>query len=100
MSLDAIKAKFKEKIAAHPEFRAVVKFDMGADGVLFVDTTKRPAVLSEDDAEATLTLGLKKDLLEGFLQGTKDPNIAYMTGKLKIRGPMGLAMKLNAFLED
>lgn len=100
MSLDPIIAKFNEKMKAHPEFRASVKFDLGADGIIHVDASKRPGIVTASDGEATLTLTLSKDLLAGFLNGTKDPNIAYLTGKLKIRGPMGLAMKLNAFLED
>ncbi len=100
MSLEPIIAKFNEKMKSHPEFRASVKFDLGADGILHVDATKRPGVVKTEDGEAALTLTLSKDLLLGFLSGTKDPNVAYLTGKLKIRGPMGLAMKLNAFLED
>ncbi|MBU6234721.1 MAG: SCP2 sterol-binding domain-containing protein [Alphaproteobacteria bacterium] len=100
MSLEPIIAKFHEKMKLHPEFKATVKFDMGPDGILHVDATKRPGVIKTEDGEATLTLLLSKDTLSGLLNGTKDPNVAYLTGKLKIKGPMGLAMKLNAFLED
>jgi len=100
MTHEALITKFQEKMKAHPEFKAVVKFDLGADGFIHVDTTQRPGVIKTEDGEAALTLSLSKDLLLGLLNGSKDPNIAYLTGKLKIRGPMGLAMKLNAFLED
>lgn len=100
MTLDNLAVRFTEKLKTHPEFRASVKFDMGGDGILHVDATKRPAVITPGDGEAQLTLVLAKDLLESFMNGTKDPNVAYLTGKLKIRGPMGLAMKLNALLED
>ena len=100
MSLDALISKFSEKMKTHPEFKATVKFDMGKDGILHVDATKRPGIIKAEDGDAVLTLTLTKELLEGFLSGSKDPNIAYLTGKLKIKGPMGLAMKLNALLED
>lgn len=100
MSLDPLIAKFQQKMRARPDFKASVKFDLGADGAIFVDTTKTPGIVRAGDGEAALTLTLSKDLLLAFLAGTKDPNVAYLTGKLKIRGPMGLAMKLNAFLED
>lgn len=100
MTLNTIVAKFQDKIKTHPDFRAAVKFDLGADGIIHVDATKRPGVVTLADNEAALTLTLTKDLLLGFLSGTKDPNVAYLTGKLKIKGPMGLALKLNAFLED
>ena len=100
MSLEPLIAQFADRLKKNPHFKASVKFDLGKDGVIFVDSTKKPPELREGDGDATLTLTLGKDLLDGFLKGTKDPNIAYLTGKLKIRGPMGLAMKLNAFLED
>jgi putative sterol carrier protein len=37
---------------------------------------------------------------ENILAGSQDPNLAFMMGKLKIKGSMGLAMKLNGILED
>lgn len=100
MSLDPIITKFQDKMRTNPDFRASVKFDLGNDGVIHVDATRRPGVVKMADDEAALTLLLSKDLLQGFLDGTKDPNVAYLTGKLKIKGPMGLALKLNSFLED
>jgi putative sterol carrier protein len=100
MSLEPIIAKFNEKMKSHPDFKAAVKFDLGADGMVVVDAKQRPGKITQGDGPADLTLTLTKDLLLGLLAGTKDPNVAYLTGKLKIKGPMGLAMKLNAFLED
>jgi putative sterol carrier protein len=40
------------------------------------------------------------DLFKGLMDGTKDPNMAFMMRKLKIKGSMGIAMRLNAILED
>jgi len=34
------------------------------------------------------------------MDGRQDPNVAFMMGKLKVQGSMGLALKLNGFLED
>lgn len=99
-TLSPLITRFQEKLKSNFDFRGVVKFNMGAEGILHVDASKRPAIITQNDDEATLTLTLNKELLEGMLAGTKDPNIAYLTGKLKIKGPMGMALKLNAFLED
>ena len=35
-----------------------------------------------------------------MIEGALDPTFAYMTGKLKIAGSMGVALKLAAMLED
>jgi len=99
MSLQSIIPQLERKIKQHPDFRGQVTFDCGADGSIHVDTTQKPAVLVCETRSAVLTLTLSVSTLEGFMNGTQDPNVAYLTGKLKIKGPIGLAMRLNALLE-
>lgn len=99
MSLDAATSAIRQKLALSPQVNARVKFDLGDDGIIFVDATQSPAVITHDDAEADLVLSCSLDTFNGLLNGTQDPNIAFMMGKLKIKGSMGLAMKLNAILE-
>ena len=100
MSLDSINAKIKEKMALAAGFDAKVKFDFGDDGIVFVDATQSPPAISEEDAEADVTLVTSKETFKSILEGTQAPNIAFMMGKLKVQGSMGLAMKLNSILED
>jgi putative sterol carrier protein len=45
-------------------------------------------------------LRLSVEDLNKLLSGTLDPTLAYMTGKLKIQGSTGVAMKLAAMLGD
>jgi putative sterol carrier protein len=99
MSIDAATSAIRQKLALSPQINARVKFDFGDEGMIFVDATQNPAVLSHDDADADLVLSCTLDTFNGLLNGTQDPNIAFMMGKLKIKGSMGLAMKLNAILE-
>ena len=99
MSLETITARMRDKFSFAPAINAKIKFDFGDSGIVFIDATQNPPVLSHDDAEADTTLVCAPETLEGFLDGTQDPNIAFMTGKLKIRGSMGIALKLNAILE-
>jgi putative sterol carrier protein len=100
MSLENIENQIKQKMSMAAGLNAKVKFDFGDDGILFVDTTQSPAVISQGDEEADLVLSCKRETFEGILNGTQDPNIAFMMGKLKVKGSMGLAMKLNSILED
>jgi putative sterol carrier protein len=100
MSLDDVTAKIKQKMALAAGLNAKIKFDFGDDGLIFADTTVSPPVVSYDNADADTTLSCSLSTFEAILEGRQDPNLAYMMGKLKIKGSMGLAIKLNGILED
>ena len=102
MSLENIESQIKQKMAMAAGLNAKVKFDFGDDGTLFVDTSQTPALISQEESseDPDLVLKCKKTTFEGILNGTQDPNIAFMMGKLKVKGSMGLAMKLNSILEE
>lgn len=100
MSLENIHESIRKKIAFAPGLKARVKFNFGDDGLIYVDTTQSPPEISNEDKEADVELSCKADTFQAILDGRQDPNLAFMMGKLKIRGSMGLAMKLNALLED
>lgn len=79
--------------------QAKAKINFGDDGVIFADTTATPPVVTNEDGDADVELVCGMDTFNAILDGTQDPNIAFMMGKLKVKGSMGLAMKLNAILE-
>ena len=100
MSIETIQSKIKEKMALAAGLDAKVKLDFGDEGIVFVDATQTPPEVSDEDADADLTLVTSVGTFKEILEGTQDPNIAFMMGKLKVQGSMGLAMKLNGILED
>ncbi len=99
MSLAEATEQIRQKLSYAPRINAKVKFDFGDDGIVFIDATQSPPVISHEDAEADTTLACSITTFQGILNGTQDPNIAFMMGKLKVRGSMGIAMKLNGILE-
>mgnify|MGYP001187422299 CR=1 FL=1 len=109
MSELTTKAIFEEKIAGelktNPDkvagINAVYQFNVTGDngGTYYVDLTgDAPAVGagSADNANCTITVADSDfvNLVTGKLNG----QMAFMTGKLKIAGDMGLAMKLQKIL--
>lgn len=100
MTLEEIVAKIRHKTTYATGFRATVLFDFGDDGYVHVDATQSPADITTENKEADVTLATSIETFSKILNGESDPNIAFMMGKLKIRGSMGLALRLNALLED
>ncbi len=98
--MDQIKQQLEQKMAFAAGLQAKAKFNFGDEGIIFVDSTKTPPEISDKDEEADVELVTSVEVFQGILNGTQDPNIAFMMGKLKVKGNMGLAMKLNSILED
>lgn len=78
----------------------IVKFDFGENGSVLVDGKSTPNSVSEGDgksADCTISMALETFLkmVEGQLDGTS----AFMQGKLRVAGDMGLAMKIGPILE-
>jgi len=81
-------------------FNHTLKLDFGDDGLLFVDATQNPPIITKDDSDAEVTLTTTLETFGKIVDGTQDPNLAFMMGKLQVSGSMGLALKLNGMLED
>ncbi|MBN2906802.1 MAG: SCP2 sterol-binding domain-containing protein [Rhodobacteraceae bacterium] len=71
-------------------FEGLAKFVIGEEGAIMVDADGARA--GDEDADVTLHAGL--DTFRSMLEGNLNPTAAFMTGKLKIDGDMGMAMKL------
>lgn len=100
MNLEETARQIRDRLSAAGHLKNKVKFDFGDDGIVFVDNTGASPVVSHEDAEAEVTLACSLATFEGFMNGSQNPNVAFMMGKLKVKGSMGLAMKLNSILED
>ncbi len=100
MSLESIAARLRQKMVYASEFRHTVLLDMGEDGVIHIDGNQSPPELTTENKDAEVTLELPSSTLDAILDGTQDPNVAFLMRKLKVRGDLKLAMKLNSFLES
>jgi|TARA_X000000950_G_scaffold106947_1_gene134767 putative sterol carrier protein len=98
MSLELVTAGLKEKIGEDCGLGATVKFDFGDSGKLFLDATQTPNIINNDDADAQCTMVLSMENFMLMAAGELDGTAAFMSGKLKIQGDMGIAMKLGPML--
>jgi putative sterol carrier protein len=72
-------------------------FDIEGEGQWFVSVQdgKLSVAPGGGDGDADATISTSSDTFEKIVAGEQNPTTAYMTGKLKIKGDMGAAMKLQ-----
>jgi putative sterol carrier protein len=70
-------------------------FDIEGAGVWKVDVTDGAIAVTEGGGDADVTIRASEDTFRAIAEGEQNPTTAYMTGKLKIEGDMGAAMKLQ-----
>ena len=66
--------------------------------ILMIDGTGETNVVTQEDGEADCTMTTSVETLRAMKSGDVNPMMAVMSGKVKIAGDMGLAMKLQSLL--
>ena len=70
-------------------------FDVQGAGTWLVAVRDGSIDVTEGGGEADVTISTSEDVFMGLVRGDQNPMSAYMTGKLKVKGDMGAAMKLQ-----
>jgi putative sterol carrier protein len=87
-AVSALRAKLSDG------FDGVAKFVIPGEGAIMLDATG----VREGDDEAEVTMTADAEVFKAILAGDMGATMAFMTGKLKVDGSMGMAMKLGAVL--
>ncbi|MFN2464250.1 MAG: SCP2 sterol-binding domain-containing protein [Candidatus Dormibacteria bacterium] len=101
-TVDEVFTEMEERLRANPEkvkgMNATYQFDLTGEGgaerwVKLADGSGEMGSGQSDSPNITITMAASDflDLVAGKLDGT----MAFMSGKLKVKGDMGLAMKLQ-----
>ncbi len=75
-------------------FDGVAKFEIDDEGAIIID--EGGARASDDPADVTLSASA--DTFQDILTGNLDATSAFMTGRLKLDGDMGIAIRLGSIL--
>ncbi len=75
-------------------FAGTAKFEIESEGTIIVDGEGARA----GDGDADVTLSADEDTFRAMIAGDLNPASAFMSGKLKVDGDMGTAMRLAAAL--
>ena len=101
MELSELTDELRKRAGQNVKLGYKVKFILEDDSVIFWDGTEHPpAIDNEDKPDATTTIRISPENLKKLMDGALDPTLAYMTGKLKVEGSMGVALKLTSMFAD
>src|SRR5215213_1675806 len=70
-------------------------FDIEGAGTWTVKVTDGVVSVDDGDTGGDCTISTSAEVFEKIVAGEQNPTTAYMSGKLKIKGDMGAAMKLQ-----
>jgi putative sterol carrier protein len=92
--IDAAVSAISEKMGGG--FDGSAKFVIEGEGAVIVDGGGVRAATDDDAADVTMTADV--ETFQDILSGDLNPTSAFMTGRLKLDGDMGTAMKLGSAL--
>jgi len=96
MSLENYTETVRSKVGADAGLNATIKFAFKEGGALFIDGKSQPnAVTNDESAAADCTVKVSLEDFGKLMERKLDPTTAFMMGKIKIEGDMGVAMKLG-----
>ena len=97
MTIDIIAEELRKQAENVSPLGAKLKFVLD-DETIMIDGSGETNVVSMDDGEADTVIITSKETLMKLKSGALNPMMAVMGGKVKIKGDMGLAMKLQSLL--
>lgn len=98
--LEKISKNLNAKADKVKTINAVYEFNITDENKVYsIDLTKASDFVSEGSTgNAKCTITIKGEDLAALVDKKLNPQMAFMTGKLKIKGDMGLALKLGNIL--
>jgi putative sterol carrier protein len=97
MDIAQIIIQIQSQASAVDPIGGSIKFILD-DQVLIIDGSGNSNIVSQEDRVADCTISTSLETLMKMKSGDLNPMMAAMSGKVKISGDMGLAMKLQSLI--
>lgn len=95
MSIQEITAALTEKVAGKKAFGKKIKFSLDGQ-TIHLDGTTEPPTVSNDDNPSDVTISATIEDFRKLLDKSLNPQMAFMSGKIKLQGDMMAAMALQS----
>jgi len=95
---EGLEAKLGEKSAMLAGMNCVYQFKVGESSYNVTMQDGKAAVAQGDAASPNCTVTVAENDFLDMVTGKLNGQMAFLTGKLKVAGDMGLALKLGSFI--
>jgi putative sterol carrier protein len=99
MSFDATLDAIKGKAATAKPLGNTLKFNFGDNNITIDGRKESNKVLENHGKETDCTVDIAIEDLMAMLDGNLNPMTAFMSGKIKVKGDMSVAMKLPTIMQ-
>jgi len=97
MDITEIRKELEEKVQKIDPIGKKLKFNLDGEIVL-IDGYNNPNIVTDNDEEADCTITMSKETYFKLQRREIKPMIATLTGKIKVKGDIGVAQKLKQLM--
>ena len=95
MNVPQLTERVRTAVGAESGLDATIKFNFGDEGVIYIDGKSTPNSVTNEDRESQIVISFTPETLTRILDKQLNPKVALMTGKMKLRGDLRIAMRLD-----
>lgn len=95
MSLEQLTARVRQAVGDDSGLEATIKFNFGDDGIIYIDGASTPNTVSNEDKDSKITIMVSRENFERIIDHKLNPKLALMTGKMRLKGDIRIAMRLD-----
>ncbi|MEM6638906.1 MAG: SCP2 sterol-binding domain-containing protein [Pseudomonadota bacterium] len=95
--IDDLTARVRERFGSTDALTSSVRFDID-EGCITIEPEKGEGAVHNEEVDTDCIIKLSTDDFAKMLDGNLNATTAFMMGKLKVVGDMGVAMKLSQIM--
>lgn len=97
MDIAQVTEMIKSQAEKNAAFGSTLKFVID-DQTIYLDGSGDENIVSNEDKDADCMISTSGENFQKLFKGELNPMMAVMTGKVKVKGDMGVAMKLKSLM--
>ena len=97
--LEDLTARLTKAVEGFDTLGGTLKVQLETGEVIYIDGTKKPAVVSNNAKDAACTILMDAETLRRITDGELNSNDAFRQGKIALKGDMTVAAKVRALMQ-